>query len=759
MATTTSPPSGSSSGAFARLHPKVQQWVWRQGWDELRDAQVKAIPPVLEQEHDVVIAAATAAGKTEAAFLPILSRLLARAESASGVDVLYVSPLKALINDQHGRLEQLCNQLDIPVHRWHGDVAGNKKARLLKSPDGLLLITPESLEALFVLHGTGVAALLATLEYIVVDELHAFIGSERGAQLQSLLHRVELTLRRHVPRVALSATLGDMNLAADFLRPGHGNDAVLIRGDDDGQELRMQLRGYRIVPPRLSASEVDEKEAAGEDIDAEDVTEGDKVAIAEHIFRVLRGSDNLVFANSRSAVEEYADLLGSMSAKAFVPNQFFPHHGSLSKDLREYVEQRLKGVEQPITALCTSTLEMGIDIGDVQSVAQIGAPPSVASLRQRLGRSGRRGDAAVLRMYVAEAEITDKTPPPDWLRAELVQSIAMVELLLEGWIERPSLDALHLSTLVQQLLSLIAQHGGVPPVDAYNALCGHGPFQRVTTPMFTDLLRALGTGEIIMQSTDGLLLLDVIGERIVNHYSFYAAFTSPEEYRLVASGRQLGTIPVDRPILPGQLMIFAGRRWRVVGVDSSHKVIDLERSAAGRPPHFAGEGGRVDDAVRRRMFEIYQRADEPAFIDAGARDLLTEACANFVRLNLAGTSVVEYMNSTVIFPWVGDRIIGSVVAVLVAGGLEVANDGIAITIEGTNARQLRDELDVLVPGGPPDPLELAVTVGNKAVEKYDHLLSDDLLDAEFAARALDTAGAWHALEAVLVDLHATIQSA
>jgi ATP-dependent Lhr-like helicase len=730
----------------------VQQWVWRQGWQELRDAQVKAIPPILEQNRDVVIAAATAAGKTEAAFLPILSRLIAQDKAAPGVDVLYVSPLKALINDQHGRLEQLSEQLDVPVHRWHGDVAGSKKSRLLKSPEGVLLITPESLEALFVLHGTGVAAFFATLEYVVVDELHSFVDSERGAQLQSLLHRVELLLRRHVPRIALSATLGDMHVAADFLRPGHGDDAVLIDGDDDGQELRMQLRGYRIVPPRLSTGEIAEREASGEEIDAAEVTEGDKVAIAEHIFGVLRGTDNLVFANARSAVEQYADLLASISAKAFVPNQFLPHHGSLSKDLREYVEQRLKGGEQPITALCTSTLEMGIDLGDVQSVAQIGAPPSVASLRQRLGRSGRRGDPAVLRMYIAEAEITERTPPPDQLRAQLVQSIAMVELLLEGWIERPSLSALHLSTLVQQLLSLVAQHGGVQPADAYGALCGHGPFQRVTSAMFAALLRALGAGEIIMQSSDGLLLLETTGERIVNHYSFYAAFTSPEEYRLVGNGRQLGTIPVDRPIVVGQLMIFAGRRWRVTGVDSAHKVIDLERSAAGRPPQFSGDGGRVDDAVRKQMFDIYKRADLPEFLDVAARDLLTEARENFARFDLAATSVVALENSVVIFPWVGDRVVGTVVAVLAAGGLEVANDGIAVTVEGMNAQQLREELDVLVPGGPPEPVELAAAVANKAVEKYDHLLSEELLDAEFAARALDPASAWKVLGSVLEDL-------
>lgn len=750
----TSPPSASNNPAsiFQQLHPKVQHWIWQQGWAELRSAQVKTIPAVLARDSDVIVSAATAAGKTEAAFLPIVSELLAEPSDSSGVDVLYVSPLKALINDQHGRLEQFAGLMDITVSRWHGDVAGDKKSKLLKNPTGILLITPESLEALFVRRGTSIAALLGTLRYVVVDELHAFIGTERGAQLQSLLHRVELATRCRIPRIALSATLGDLRLAADFLRPGDGQNTALIEGDDDGQEIRLQLRGYVNSPPKLDARAAAAAEAAGEDLTAEDLSYGDQIAVAEHLFKVLRGADNLVFANTRRDVEIFADLLATRSTKELLPNEFFPHHGSLSKDLREHVEARLKGAEKPITAICTSTLEMGIDIGDVESVAQIGAPPSVASLRQRLGRSGRRGGAAVLRMYISEVEITEKTPPADQVRAELVQSIAMVQLLLRGWIERPSVEDLHLSTLIQQLLSLIAQHGGVRPFEAFGALCGHGPFQHVTQPMFADLLRSLGAAEIVSQDSEGTLLLDVAGERLVNHYSFYAAFNSPEEYRLVAAGRQLGTIPVDYPLLPGALLIFAGRRWKVLEVDDRHKVIDLERSPAGRPPEFGGAVGRVDDEVRREMLAIYRSEGVPSFLDARGRDLLAEGRDNFHRFQLDQTSVVHTGADTVLFPWVGDKIVSTIAAVLTAGGLSVGNDGIALTIVGLSPSQLREELAVLVPGGAPDPIELAEAVENKIAEKHDAFLSPDLLNAAFAARSLNPEGAWRALERALADL-------
>jgi ATP-dependent Lhr-like helicase len=737
---------------FDRLHREIQHWVWRQGWRELRPAQAAAIDPVLDGTRDVIVSAATAAGKTEAVFLPVASVLLANPATTPGVRVLYISPLKALINDQHSRLTDLCADLDIPVHRWHGDVASSRKTALAKDPRGILLITPESLEALFVRHGAGIGALLATLCYVVVDELHAFIGTERGAQLQSLLHRVELRLRRRVPRLAMSATLGDLAVATDFLRPGHGDAVVRVVDDEDSQELRLQLRGYVETPPRLDPAAAEQAERAGREVAVEDVTTGDAIAIADHLFTTLRASDNLVFANSRTEVELYADLLRATSERARVPNAFFPHHGSLAKDLREHVEAELKAGAQPVTAICTSTLEMGIDIGDVASIAQIGAPPSVASLRQRLGRSGRRGGAAVLRLYVTEPEITDQSTVVDWLRPEVVQSVAMVQLLLRGWIEPPSTDDLHLSTLVQQVLSLVAEHGGVRPRDAYSALCGHGPFHQVSAPMFADLLRALGGNELVTQMDDGTLLLGVVGERIVNHYSFYAAFTSPEEYRLVADGRELGTVPISYPLVPGILIVFAGRRWKVLAVDDAHKVVDLERSHAGTPPRFPPSAIPVHAEVHAEMLRVYRDTEAPTYLDAGARDLLAEARAGFARLRLGSMCVMAAGSDTVLFPWAGSRVSDTVAAVLGAGGLAVQRGGPAVLVSGMAPRELADELAILVPGGAPDPVDLAHAVGNKLAQKYDPYLGEDLLAEGYAARSLDPGGAWRFFERALADL-------
>ena len=584
------------------------------------------------------------------------------------------------------------------------------------------------------------STLFGALRYVVVDELHSFIGTERGAQLQSLLHRVELAIRRHVPRIALSATLGDMDSAAEHLRPGSGDAVLHLIDDDDGQSLKLQVRGYLATEPDLAPNQV---------LHGESGPEGDQFAIARDIFDTLRGSDNLIFANTRQKVEIYADLLTKMCEALRVPNEFFPHHGSLSKELREFVEARLKDHSQPANAVCTSTLEMGIDIGDVRSIAQIGAPPAVASMRQRLGRSGRRGDAAVLRIYISEDEVKSTTPPPDALRAELVQSVAMVNLLLRRWYEPSIPGDLHLSTLVQQLLSVIAQHGGVLAADAYSALCDSGPFNLVTPAQFAELLRNLGALEVLQQSQDGTLIHGPLGERIVNHYSFYAAFKSVEEWRLVSDGHTLGTLPINFPLSPGMFLIFAGRRWRVTAVDPQHKVVDLVPAPGGRPPVFIGTGAAVDDHVRKEMLKVYQSADLPTYLDAQAAQLLTEARQNFSRFRLYERRLLTDSEDTYIFLWAGDRIVNTVVSILAATDMKATRDGLAISVAKVTPIELSAQLMALLVGEQPDPIELAATVVNKTVEKYDEFLPEALQNVSYAARNLDVPGAWQALQDVV----------
>ncbi|MCW2882128.1 MAG: hypothetical protein JWQ95_6228 [Sphaerisporangium sp.] len=743
---TTSPPSGSE--AFERLHPKVQRWIWQQDWPELRPAQEAAVAPVLAGDTDVIIAAATASGKTEAAFLPICSALLDEPPATAGFTAIYISPLKALINDQYGRLDELCEHLEIPVARWHGDVGAHLKSKLIDRPGGILLITPESLEALFVMRGWKMRDLSGALRYVVIDELHSFIGTERGAQLQSLMHRLDLAARHRIPRIGLSATLGDMRGAADFLRPGGSEYVTSIVSTSDAQELQLQLRGYVATAPALDPRAQAAQEAVGSDVSPDDIAGGDRLAIADHLFATLRGSHNLVFANSRAAVEDYTDLLSRRCEKTGVPNEFVPHHGNLSKSIREDAESRLKDRTRPVTAICTSTLEMGIDIGSVSSVAQVGAPQSVAVLRQRLGRSGRRGGPAVLRLYISEPEPATTIHPSDELRAQLVQAVATVELLLQRWYEPQQDAALHLSTLVQQLLSLIAQHGGITPADAYRTLCAQGPFRAVDTPTFAALLRDLGTGQLIRQENDGLLLHGDAGERLVNHYTFYAAFAAPTEYRIVTEGRTLGSLPMEHPLPEGALLIFAGRRWRILTIDAHAKILEVARSSGGRPPRFVGTGPDVHDRVRTEMRRVYEDSAVPIYLDATAQQLLAEGRAAYRRFGLHDNPLVGYGAETLLFPFRGDVIMTTAALALHARGVDVTRQGIALMLSGTSPRSAAELLADLATSGLPEAVDLARLVPEKRIDKYDEIIGEDLLTRSYAARRLDVPSTRHAIAAL-----------
>ncbi|EPJ9687123.1 DEAD/DEAH box helicase [Pseudomonas aeruginosa] len=720
------PPSSSESAGFALLEPRIQRWIWSEGWTSLRDAQERAIPALLGADQDVIIAAATAAGKTEAAFLPILTNLLQDIETPGAV--LYISPLKALINDQWDRLARLCDELELPVIAWHGDISASRKHRFLKSPEGILLITPESLEALFVNRGTSLAGLFANLRYLVVDELHAFIGSERGKQLQALMHRVETIIGRPLPRVGLSATLGDMMLAAAFLRPNAPHHVSVIESKGSGQILKVQIRGY-----------VESKQA--HPIQSDDEVFSPDHAIAEHLFQVLRGSNNLIFPNSRTQVEWFADNLRRRCEQDGLPNEFWPHHGSLAKDIREETEKALKGGDRPATAVCTTTLELGVDIGSIKTVVQIGAPPSVASLRQRLGRSGRRpGEAAILRSYCKERQLGGGSPLSDRLRQGLLQSIAMIRLLMQGWFEPPRVHGLHLSTLVQQCLSVIAQRGGATAAELWSTLIRNGPFTEVEQGSFLSLLRALGERDLITQETSGLLLPGVVGERMINHYDFYSAFVSNEEFRLVCDGKPLGALPISRPLTVDQRIIFAGRRWRVTSVDTEAKVIVVRSDSGGAPPSFDGLGARVHDRVRQEMKTVLLETDVYPYLDTTAQELLAQARSAFSDLGLAHSSMTESGGKTYLFTWQGDWTNDALAILLTHTGLASENSGLVIEVEGDRT-SLESKLREIVEWDGIDESNVLANVQNMAQEKWDWVLPPALLMQSYATMQLDLGGA------------------
>jgi len=439
-------------------------------------------------------------------------------------------------------------------------------------------------------------------------------------------------------------------------------------------------------------------------------------------------------------VELFADRLRKLAEDMQLPQEFFPHHASLSRDHRAFVEDRLKSNGPPTTAVCTSTLELGIDIGDVESVAQIGAPFSVAGLRQRLGRSGRRpGQPAILRHYVIEAALEPNQATSDRLRLSLVRSVAMIELMLEGWCEPPKAQALHLSTLTHQILSIIAEKGGSSAKHLFLTLCERGPFRTVNQSAFLAVLRCLGQAEcgLIEQSTNGLLLLGKVGEKLVEHYSFYAVFQTPEEFRIRTRDRELGTLPVDHVVTPGMLIIFSGRRWKIIDIHDQDKVILVEPSKGGKPPDFGGEPGEIHDTVVGRMFTLFESDVVPSYLDQTAKDLLSEARSEYQRLGLGRSRIAPIAyDSCVISTRMGTVTTTTLALALRSHGIAVeVHDGLLLTSKSDSSKD--NLVAILRQVANFENSEELLDHANLQFEKYHPYLNKTLLIEDALSSRLD----------------------
>jgi ATP-dependent Lhr-like helicase len=718
-------------GCYDRLHPKIRRWIRDQGWEELREIQARTIVAVLDGQQDIIIAATTAAGKTEAAFLPILTSIADRKQS--GFSVLYVSPLKALINDQFRRLDELCESMEIRVVKWHGDASQTAKKRALAKPDGIALITPESIEAMLTRRPADAYRLLSSADFIVIDEVHAFLQGPRGLHVASLLRRIDAMAKTPARRVGLSATIGDLGQAAAWLRPTDPAHVKILEGKSDAPELRLQIRGY-VEPPDLD----DPDHAEGAGAAGEEASSG-RIAldfIADHLFENLRGSNNLVFGGSRRTVESAADRLRRRCEKAGLPNEFFPHHGSLSKVLREELEDRLKVGNLPTTAICTSTLELGVDIGSVKSVAQIGAPRSLSSLRQRLGRTGRRrGTPSILRVYVREPHIGPKTGLLDQLHPGTIRAVAVMRLLLAGFVETPGPIPEVASTLIHQILSVIAERGGIRPKPLFDLLCGPGPFSTIGTSDFADLLRHMGSSRVklVEQAPDGIMMLGEQGEKIVQSRDFFAVFETAEEWRLTFGGRTLGTLPISFPVHKESLVVFAGQRWIVQDLDEKTKTLFVSPHPGGVVPRFERVSVEpADDRLAAEMRAVYLSSDVPAYLDTKAKELLADGRETFRTLDLEQESFVTEDRDLHVFLWRGSQATAVFGAALAMAGPAAEVHDFGVTLEKTGLNEILPILTKLGAMASIDPSDMAEFVQNINAGKYRDFVPDGLARSQWA---------------------------
>lgn len=697
------------SVSFELLDIRIRQWIWKQGWTSLKDIQENAIPFVLEGRSDVIISASTAGGKTEAAFLPILTSLLQN-DTSNGFQVLYISPLKALINDQYRRLLDMTTETGINVTPWHGDIDMSQKKRSLKNPNGIIIITPESLESFLINRRRFLPSAFSSLRYVVIDELHSFIGTERGKQLQSLLSRIEQIILRKIPRIAMSATFSDYSAVKCFLRDDESLPCAIPPQGNSNHEIKILVKEY----------------IQTKDIDVTD-------SISQEIYKKLRGSNNLVFTNDRGYAESYGVHLSDMCEINGVPNEFRVHHGSISKIERESVERDLQKGECPVTVFCTSTLELGIDVGKVKSIAQVGTAYSVSGLRQRLGRSGRRNEPSILRVFSIENKDNGLLYN---LRSSLVQNIAVIELMRQHKYEKPSINNYHFSTLIQQILAVIAQFGGFYPKEGWLMLCRNGAFKNVTPELFLEVLKSLGNKSVISQLDTKQIVVGKLGEKILKSPDFYVAFVSPIEFTVInsANSRHIGMIQYKPQ--KNMVIILSGKRWIVEDVDENTMKVYVSTMKTGGLTFFSGDGAELDYIIAKKMYEIYQVDTIYPYLDdyTEAKNHLNQSRLFFQQNSLSKTFFLQYGNTSYFFTWAGIKA-NRAIALLLQYCLkkECSYNGLYVL----NITQ--EDINLLERTKMPSAIEIVSILPRqcKIFQKYDYLLSDKLLDIEYSNTYID----------------------
>lgn len=702
--------------AFDLLHEGVRRQLWRMGWTHLRPLQVGAIRAVVQTDDHLILSAATAAGKTEAAFLPVLSQIAS--EPPGSVRALYVGPLKALINDQFTRVEDLCGYLDTPVHRWHGDVGAAAKAKLVKQPSGVLLITPESIESLFVNRAESIRRILGGLRFVVIDELHAFLSNERGLHLRSLLHRIRQIAEFRI--IGLSATLGDPAVAIDYLSLD-SRQARVVPGDQSTPSLQLKLHAY--LEAGLADDEETEPEGAG------DTPPAHIEKMSEDIVRHCAGSSNLIFANARSDVELFGERACRLAEERKLPDRFLVHHGSLSADIRVDAEQTMKDTSRsnlPATTFCSSTLEMGIDIGSVKLVGQIGAPYSISGLTQRAGRSGRKEDTPrLLRLYIRCRDTDDRSGFFERLQLELVQATAATLLLIERWIEPAVLPRFDLSTLTQQIISVVSETGGASAQEVFGRLCVVGAFREIDPATFAALLRQLGQKDVLEQTPEGLLILGLLGERIRKDKGFYAVFMTNDAYTVLHDGQKIGAI--DEPPPPGQHFILAGRRWKVTDIDAEQMIVYVIASRGYRVSRFPGVPVELHPMFMERMRQVLEEAASYVHLDATASLALSRAREAAARSGATRRGLLELgPRRTALMAWMGSEQTAVLMAMFHKLGVACVNEIAGIELR-LGMDDTRDALAALSQRRfPVDELSdcYKKPAGRR---KYDRLLSPGLL--------------------------------
>ncbi len=729
---------------FERYAPFIREYIYRSGWQSLRAVQNAAGDAIFGTDQNVLLTASTASGKTEAAFFPILTLLEEDPPKTAGV--LYIAPLKALINDQFGRLTELCEEEGIAVTKWHGDASLSKKQKLLKKPSGIVQITPESLEALMINKHMEIPSLFGDLRFIVIDEIHSLLRADRGLQTFCLIERLCRLAGCSPRRIGLSATIGDPRLAGRFLASGSGRGTVIPEFDGGRDVWRLSMEHFYKSAPQADDGKPTPQGTPPMEEPTDRAPEAADPGFG-YIFEHTRDRKCLIFTNSREECEGVCQNLRQYCEVNGEPDRFLIHHGNLSASFRESAEEEMKDDESLLSVCATATLELGIDVGRLERAFQIDAPFTVSGFLQRLGRTGRRGEPSEMWFVMREDHQEARAMLPDSIPWYLIQGIALVQCYIEErFVEPPRPDRLPYSLLYHQTLSTLASHGEMTPGELASRVLTLSCFHRITQDDYRLLLRHLLETDHVSRTENGGLILGLAGERVVNNYKFYAVFRENVEYTVRSGSQQLGTIVKPPPV--GDKIAIAGRVWVVEEIDHKRRIVFCEQVKGNIPAYFGDVAGDIHTHILERMFRVLGEDKNYPYLMPKAYYRLREARDTFRKSLMSERPLVNLGGKMwALFPWTGTYSFLAAERFLkrrCAGrlglrGLESSRPYyMQFTMEAGEEEFYRITAEEAAAEF--DPLELVYPGEIPVFEKYDEYLPAELIRKGFACGILDTEG-------------------
>ena len=653
---------------FYRFSPFIQDFIYRSNWQDLRAVQLAAARVIFETDKNLLITSSTASGKTEAAFFPILS--LMSEDMPASVGALYIAPLKSLINDQFSRLDELLDLTGIPVFHWHGDVAQSHKAKLLKEPQGILQITPESLESMLMNRSNDLVRLFGDLRFIVIDEIHTLTGTDRGNQIICQLVRLARLIGHTPRRIGLSATIGDAALAAEWLGGGTDVETVVPEINEGKTKWRLGMEHFFIQGedfdqskdfsggrPSLSQLPPD-AEVEAEPDESDGGTSKGRVEIDpgyEYIYDCVKNKKAIIFSNSREETEYVTATMRQIADNRGDTDHFLIHHGNLSASIREEAESKMKDDELKCVVCATVTMELGIDIGRLERIIQNDAPNSVSSFLQRLGRSGRRGTPPEMMMVFREENPLPNAPLPQLIPWGFLRAIAIVQLYIEEkFIEPPMVKTMPFSLAFQQTLSTIASSGELTPKRLADRILTLPAFRYMTREDYKTLLVGMLQNDFLELTEEKGLIVGLKGERLVNSFKFYAVFKDSEDYTVRCESDEIGTITTPPPV--GDRFALAGRVWEVEELDVPRKLIYVKPVKGKMEVSWPGDYGEIHTKILQRMRRVLEEDTVYPYLKPNARHRL-EVVRNLAR----NTGMLRHSMLCLggytwcLFPWLGTR--------------------------------------------------------------------------------------------------------